>query len=278
MRVVHVQSPSADTYTSSRLDTSTFGTAISMRLRGLPEKKAMISHLNFKLEYLDASQISACVLKVYIVSKEPDIHLTVYGMGETINESLTSWSNQPIDKQMITSKRVGDNPYVEFDVTVFVKKYLDQGQINFCIQSDSKKAIEISSRESGLGSELILTYCGQRDVVKEKLKNRDKASGYGMKVVPDPVDGKFGIELIGVPAGGFGQLMIMDEAGNIIRTLPMSIRDGELLHHSIDYGDLLPGIYWAVFRKGRVMVRDRFRLQPSSNPHQLLEITALTGN
>ena len=47
MHVVRVESPYADTYTSMRADTVNFGHEISMKLRGVPEKKAMLSHLNF---------------------------------------------------------------------------------------------------------------------------------------------------------------------------------------------------------------------------------------
>jgi len=273
-RIIRVASPSADTYTSRRADSINFGSEISMRLRGVPEKKSMISHLNFEIGKINRDEVLRCILKVYTVSKQNETKLSVFGIDQPIDENLTSWENQPTAEHLIATKNLGDHPYVEFDVTEFASQRLDVGNINFCLRTDSKKAVEISSRESGLGSELIIDQCNLEMVTYASAKSAKKGEKYGMNVLPCNQDGKFTIELLGVPSGGFGDLMIMNERGSVLRQLPLAIREGAILMHTIDYGELLPGQYWAVFRKGRVMVRDQFRLQPSLNPNKMLEIAS----
>ena len=269
-RMVRVESPSADTYTSIKADTVNYGGEISMRLRGLPEKKSMMSHMTFGVEDLSRGEVMKCYLKVYTVSKQSDSRLSVYESSAGIDEKRTTWMSQPRHSQVIGTKVLAGASFYEFDVTEYVLDHLDDGKIHFCLQTDSKKPVEISSRESGLGSELIIETCdGPEPEVYGSVQKKEK---YGMRVLPNPLNGKLTIELRGVPAGGFGDLMVMDEQGNILRQLPMSIRDGVVLRHSLDFGDLMPGIYWAVFRKGRVMVRDQFRLQPSQDPNKLLEV------
>ncbi len=271
VRVVHVESPAADTYTSVKADTINFGKEISMRLRGAPVKKSMISHLSFRIGSQDPAIISHAYLKVYTVSKHSDSNLSVFGSKSGIDETVTTWSNQPQASRLLGSEILGEKPYHEFEVTDFLISQLHQGEVHFTLQTDSKKPIEISSRESGLGSELIIEYCdreSEMDIYGAKPQGK-----YGMQILPNPQNGKFTIELTGVPAGGFGDLMIMDEQGGILRQFPMAIRKGRILRHSVDYGDLRPGIYWAVFRKGRVMVRDQFRLQPSKDQDKLLEVS-----
>ena len=56
--------------------------------------------------------------------------------------------------------------------------------------------------------------------------------------------------------------MLMTEGGEVIRQYPVAIQNAALSYHSLDLGTLIPGIYWAVLRKGRAMVKDQFRLKP----------------
>lgn len=270
--LVFVESPKADTYTSSRDDTVNYGSAISMRLRGIPEKKSMVSHLAYELHHIDPNYVQSCFLKLYTVSKSKETTLSVSGVDKAVDEQATSWHNQPQAQKLISSKALGDKPFVEFEVTDFVKNRLKTGYINFVLQSDGKKPIEISSRESGLGSELIIDLCSPVPMDLLVGKSSKEGPGYGMKILPCQQVGKFTVELVGVPAGGFGDLMIMEEGGKIIRRVPLAVRDGDVLYHSVDYGDILPGEYWAVFRKGRVMVKDQFRLRPAKNMGVHLEV------
>ncbi len=271
MQMLLVESPVGDTYTSLQADSISFGREISMRLRGTPEKKAMISLLTFDLEHLETSAIERCLLKVYTVSrqKQPS-SLQVYGLTGTIDEDSTFWFNQPNPGDLLGSKNLDDQPFIEYDVTKYVNENLPSGHISFCLQSDCKRPVEISTRESGLGSELILQICSPEDYLARS--DRGEAGGYGLEILPSDLAGKFTVELIGVPAGGFGDLMILNEHGDIIRQIPLAIRKGEILHHTIDYGRLIPGNYWAVFRKGRIMIKDEFRIKPSQKEGLLLEV------
>jgi hypothetical protein len=182
-----------------------------------------------------------------------------------IDEIHTSWSNHPAFTDIIDNKPVTEQPYITFDVTDYVISHLKDGFINFNLQSDSKKPIDIASRESGLSTELIIEMC----LLPQSLSEADgannlNADGSGLKVLPSALDGKLTIQLMGVPEGGFGDLMLMTDQGAILQQVPLSIQNADVTYHTIDYGQLSPGIYWAILRKGRVMIKDRFRLKPEN--------------
>lgn len=270
--VVFVESPVADTYISAAKDTASFGSQVVLKLRGLPEKKKMTTILAYRVQHIDPNYVLSATLKIYTISKNNQSTLSVSSVEGKINESTLNWRDQSNVIKLLTSKRVTDPDYIEFDVTAYVQSQLQRGDIQFYLETDGKKTIEISSRESGLSSELAIALCTPVDrsiLLEQKTITKTE---YNLAILPSRIPGKFTAQLIGVPAGGFGDLMIMDEGGAIMKRFPMAIREGEVLYHTLDFGDLAPGIYWAVFRKGRVMVKDEFRLQPSQATDRLLEV------
>ena len=92
----------------------------------------------------------------------------------------------------------------------------------------------------------------------------EKTEECRLKVLPSTLEGKLTIQLAKVPAGGFGTLMFMTDQGDILFQIPLSIQDAEVSYHTVDFNNLVPGVYWAVLRKGRVMVKDQFRLKPEN--------------
>ena len=85
---------------------------------------------------------------------------------------------------MIASQAVSDAPYIEFDVTEYVKDRLKEGIIRFGIETDGKKVIEVSSRESGLCSELAIVLCTAIDRSLLIEHNNASDSQYNMDVLP----------------------------------------------------------------------------------------------
>ncbi|MCB0665367.1 MAG: hypothetical protein KDC80_06065, partial [Saprospiraceae bacterium] len=162
--------------------------------------------------------------------------------------------------QYLDKRSVTEAAFITFEITDFVRGHLKDGFLNFNLVGDGKKTIDIASRESGLSAELIIDMCTANNPVPELSKVEESA----LKVLPSSLEGKMTIQLFKVPAGGFGELMIMTDQGDILYQIPMSIQDAKVSYHTIDFRNLLPGVYWAVLRKGRVMVKDRFRLKPEN--------------
>ncbi len=270
-KIVFVESPVADTYVAVE-DSTTHGLERHMRLRGQPAKKARQALLRYKIHHIDPNYVRSCTLKLYTVSRRTDCRLMLFQGTEDFDEHGLHWFDRPATGREIASQRLSDRPFTEFDVTDYVRGRLSQGDIRFSVQTDSRKPIDISSRESGLGSELIISVCTpvDQDLLAGKHTSPDQPCG--VRVLPSRIPGKFTVELMGVPAGGFGDLMLMDEVGNIIRQVPLAIQEGDLLYHTLDFGDLPPGPYHALFRKGRVMIRDQFRLKPSADHAFQLEV------
>ncbi|MDH3243182.1 MAG: DNRLRE domain-containing protein [Saprospiraceae bacterium] len=270
--IVFVESPWRDTYTSIVKDSSTFGGETTLKVRGTPAKKSMQALVSFYLPKVDANHIEKSYLNVYTVSKRNEGSLLLYAISGRIDEDTTNWHNQPQSEHLIASRQVNEGGSVQFEITEYLTKSLHAEVLRFCIKSDGKKPVEIASRESGFGAELILDLCPPVDherLDQSQIKSKDE---YSFKVFPCPTSGKFTIELIGLPEGGFGECMLMNEAGAIVGKYPVAIRDGDILYHSLDLGVLIPGNYFAVFRKGRIVLRDQFRLVPSKTNAQVLEV------
>jgi hypothetical protein len=224
----------------------------------------MVSLISYRVHDLDAAYVKNSYLKVYAVSKKGGHRLTLFSLAGIIDEQATTWRNQPGTHKKIDSKVISEAPFVLFEVTEYVKGHLKDGFLDFHLQTDSKKTIDIASRESGLSAELIIETCTPQQLVEVREKENGDGEGWGLKVLPCALDGKFTIQLMGVPEGGYGDLMLMTEQGDILRQLPIAIQDADVCYHTLDLGDLLPGTYWAVLRKGRAMVKDHFRLRPKN--------------
>ena len=272
--IVFVESPWRDTYTSVMKDSVVFGEEVMMKVRGEPTKKSMHALVSFYTPKVDLAHIKKCYLKIYTISRRNEGALMLYNLSEAIDEENTNWHNQPEADQFITKQSIVDDFAMEFEITEFVRRNLSKGILRFRIQSDGKKPVEIASRESGLGAELILDLCPPVEQDHLMRAKERTAEEYSFRVFPCPTSGKFTLELIGVPVGGFGECMLMNEAGAIVRKYPLAIRQGEILYHSLDLGDLIPGSYWAVFRKGRIVLRDQFRLIPSKEFDRMLEVAS----
>ena len=271
-RTIFVQSPVSDTYIAKDRDTVNFGSETTMKVRGLPEKKSMVSLLSYEVHNLDAAYLHSCHLKIYTVSKKIGHEIVLSSVSSRIEEEKTIWINQPMTSEVIDRQSITDLPFVLFDVTKFVRGHLKNGNLDFHIQTDSKKVIDIASRESGLSAELIIEMCTPQGPIGMEDPDLDvKKEGWGLRVLPSDLPGKFTIQVVGVPEGGFGDLMLMTDRGDILRQIPIAIQDADICYHTLDIGQLLPGEYWAVLRKGRAMVRDYFRLRPM-NGSTLLQV------
>ncbi|MBK8500975.1 MAG: DNRLRE domain-containing protein [Saprospiraceae bacterium] len=271
-RSIFVESPVADTYIASEYDTSSFGAEKTVKVRGLPDRKRMHAMLSYEIHHLDPNYLKKAFLKVFTATKNRGYRLELSGMNDRVNESHSNWKNKPVDGNILDQQSVTDAPFIQFDVTDYVRGHLKDGFINFNLQSDGKKAIEIASRESGLSPELILEMCTYSDILSMK---EEKMKECFLKVLPSVLDGKFTIQLVGMPEGGFGDLMLMTEQGNILFQVPFSIQDADVSYHTLDFNNLLPGTYWAVLRKGRIMVKDRFQLRPESGTTHLRVATEI---
>lgn len=257
---IFVESPVADTYVASAEDTVSFGYESTLKVKGLPERKAMSAMISYEVHHLDPNYLQKALLKVYTASKDRGDYLQLYSAGEQVDEFHTNWENKPVSQEFLDRKPVTDAPFIIFEITEFARGHLKDGFLNFQLISDGKKTIDIASRESGLSAELIIDMCTSQDASFDLLKDQESS----LKVLPCTLNGKMTIQLWKVPAGGFGDLMIMTDQGDILYQIPISIQDAEVSYHTIDFHNLLPGVYWAVLRKGRVMVKDRFRLKPES--------------
>jgi hypothetical protein len=266
IRSVFVESPVADTYISSEDDTSSFGTEKTLKVRGLPDRKSMSALLSYEVHHLDPNYLKKAFLRVYTASKNQGYKMELLGINYQVNELHSNWKNKPLDGEILDQQPVTEGPYIQFEVTDYLRGHLKDGFINFNLQSDGKKAIEIASRESGLCPELILEMCTYAEILPEKEEKTKKCF---LKVLPSVLDGKFTIQLVGVPEGGFGDLMLMTEHGGILFQVPFSIQDADVSYHTLDFNNLLPGTYWAVLRKGRIIVKDRFQLRPESGTTHL---------
>ena len=262
---VFVESPIADTYIAYQQDSTNFGKETVMKVRGLPEKKIMMAMVSYEISHLDPNYMQTASLKIYTASKNRGNKIALSGLPRRIDEIHTSWSNHPACTDLIANQPVTERPYITFDVTNYVRSHLKDGFINFNLQSDSKKPIDIASRESGLSTELIIEMCLLPQSISEEARSNSlNADGSGLKVLPSALEGKLTIQLMGLPDGGFGDLMLMTDQGSILQQVPLAIQNADVTYHTIDYGPLSPGIYWAILRMGRVMVKDRFRLRPEN--------------
>lgn len=259
-RSIFVETPIADTYVANEDDTVSFGYEPILKVRGVPERKSMSALLSYEVHHLDPNYLDEAYLKIYTASKDRGDHLSLFSVQQAVNEDGTNWKNQPKDALKLGDQPITDAPFITFEITDYVKGHLKDGYLNFNLQSDSKKVIDIASRESGLSAELIMNMCTSSDQVFNHLKKQESF----LKVLPGTLDGKLTIQLVKVPAGGFGELMIMTDQGDILFQIPLSIQDAELTYHSIDFKNLIPGVYWAVLRKGRALIKDQFRLKPVS--------------
>ncbi len=270
-KMVFVESPLHDAYISVQSDSATYGELPNLQLRGTPEKKSLVPILGYEVQHVDPSYVTHCYLKVYTVSKKKECEISVFGTTNTFDEVTVSSKSYQLSGTKLVSKKLQDQPYIEFDVTDYVKEYLKTGHINFYLKTDSKKTIEIASRESGLSPELIIEICSlaAERIQVSQHKGVEKAS---MEILPNLQPGKMTVQLTGVPPGGFADLMIMNAHGQIIRKVPLAIREGKVLYHAIEYGDLIPGEYVALFRKGRVMIKRQFTMRPSREASRMLEV------
>ena len=266
MRSVFVESPVADTYVSIENDTSIFGTEKTLKVRGLPERKRMKALLSYEIHHLDPNYLKKAFLKVFTASKNRGYRLELSGMDDRVDELHYNWKNKPLNEARLDQQPVTEAPYIQFNVTDYVRDHLKDGFINFSLQSDGKKPIDIASRESGLSAELILEMCTSSDILPA---NEEKTKECYLKVLPSVLDGKFTIQLVGMPESGFGDLMLMTEQGDILFQVPFSIQDADVSYHTLDFKNLLPGTYWAVLRKGRILIKDRFQLRPESGTTHL---------
>jgi hypothetical protein len=271
-RSIFVESPVADSYISTEDDTISFGSEPTLKVRGLPERKRMHAMLSYEVHHLDPNYLQKAYLRIFTASKNRGYQLELTGMDDQVSESHSHWNNKPVSGGIIDHKPVTEAPFVQFDITEYVRGHLKTGFINFNLQSDGKKTIEIASRESGLSPELILEMCTSYDPLTEKVEETKECF---LKVLPSALDGKFTIQLVGMPEGGFGDLMLMTEQGNILFQVPFSIQDADVSYHTLDFKNLFPGTYWAVLRKGRIMVKDRFQLRPESGTTHLRVSTEL---
>ncbi|NND32071.1 MAG: DNRLRE domain-containing protein [Saprospiraceae bacterium] len=272
-RTIFVQSPVSDTYVAKDRDTLCFGDHPTMKLRGLPAKKCMISYLSYEVHDLDAAYMSASYLKIYTVSKKEGHEIELSGVSTQVSEHNTTWQNQPTAHELIDRQSITNLPFVLFDVTQYVRGHLKNGFLDFHLKTNSKKTIDIASRESGLSAELIIEMCTPGQAIGEGDHLVEyNPEGWGIKVLPSDLAGKFTIQLARVPEGGFGDLIVMTERGDIVQQIPIAVQDADITYHTVDIGNLLPGQYWAVFRKGRAMVRDHFRLKPI-NGSTLLQVS-----
>ncbi len=276
-KLVFVESPYSDVTVSRENDTLSLGHANSLELRGQPDRKCMIPVLGYEVHHIDAEYVNQCFLKVYTVSKKKSCRVTLLGTSLRISEDELTWRNFAQNGEVLAAEVLENQDYLIFDITDFARRNLKEGMLTFFLQSDGKKTVDIASRESGLSAELIFEMCSksrQAETV-QKLHRQEKAT---MQILPNALEGKLTVQLSGVPAGGFADLMIMDDAGNILQHVPLAIRDGIVLTHSIDFGELLPGHYWALFRKGRVMIRNEFMIAPSREQDRLLEVQLVADN
>ncbi|MCB0689012.1 MAG: DNRLRE domain-containing protein [Saprospiraceae bacterium] len=267
IKSVFVESPIADTYITSAEDTVSYGNETILKVKGLPAHKQMSALLSYEVHHLDANYLQKAYLKVYTASKDRGNHLELFSVGEQISEVKTNWKNQPAPQQLLDRKPITDASFITFEITDFVQRHLQDGYLNFNLISDSKKVIDIASRESGLSAELVMEMCTSTDPALVELTKQESR----LRVLPSTLNGKMTIQLFKVPAGGFGELMIMTEQGDIFYQIPLSIQDAEISYHTVDFRGLIPGVYWAVLRKGRVMIKDQFRLKPE-NGSTLLKI------
>lgn len=276
-KLVFVESPLHDAFLSFQHDSLNYGHLPYLQLRGVPEKRSLVPVISYQVEHIDPAYVKACYLKIYTVSKKKECNILVFGTHTSFDESTATAKATPLEGKQIGSRKLDDQPFLEFDVTNFVKDNLQSGGIHFYLQTDSKKTVEIASSESGLSPELIIEICA---APAESLEVSDRSGGSkeaNMAILPNTQPGKLTVQLVGVPPGGFADIMIINEHGQVIRKTPLAIRDGKILHHSIEYGELIPGHYVALFRKGRVMIKTQFTLRPSKDADKLLEVEWLAN-
>ena len=266
---IFVESPVQDTYVAKDKDTSMFGLQPVMRLRAFPERKRMVAMLAYQIEHLDAQYVTSAYLKLYTATKHVGSRIVVSRLDSNIDENRTNWNNRPSAGKVIQSTSVTDAPFTLFEVTSYVKEHLASGTINFQLETDGKKVIDIASRESRLSSELIIETCtSPKFIVKSASKNTGEFE-YSLEVLPSPLTGKFTIQLVGMPDDGFGDLLLMTDQGEIVQQRPIAVHESKISYHTLDIGDMLPGLYWAVLRKGRILIKDQFILRPQASTKQL---------
>ncbi len=264
-RSIFVESPVADTYVACEYDSLSFGKEPVMKVRGTPDRKSMVALLSFDINHLDPNYLQQASLKIYTASKNRGNSITLSALPLRVDENGASWSSHPSANEMLGNQPVTDAPYITFDVTSYLREHLKSGSINFSLHTDSKKPIDISSRESGLSSELIIEMClSPQSVTKTGKEDLYKTNESRLKVLPCSLEGKFTLQVVGVPESGFGDLMLMTDQGDILQQIPMAMQNADVVYYTIDYGALTPGIYWAILRKGRVLIKDRFRLKPEN--------------
>ena len=256
-KIIFSESPLKDTHASFETPDMNFGQDRYLRVRGLPEKKACKTIIQFQTDHLYANDIQRCLLRLYTVSKNHQQTLSLYAISDfTFLEDSLNWNHLPAAYMYVGSSKFINEQFIEFDITQYIKNHLRDTAMAFVVESDGKKPIDIASKESGLTPELVFDICLYDEIPMDQVAK----GNYRLSVLPNQLAGKFTTELIGLPAGGFGNLMIMDDQGTIVKNYPLAIREGNILYHTLDLGDLIPGLYWAVFRKGRIMLRDQFIL------------------
>ncbi|NND07109.1 MAG: hypothetical protein HKN87_12085 [Saprospiraceae bacterium] len=271
-KMVFVESPLHDAFLSSQHDSVNYGELPVLQLRGVPAKRSLVPVIGYQVEHIDPAYVKNCYFKIYTVSKKKVCNIDVFGMRSNFDEREVTARHLQLDGKKIASQNLDNQPFLEFDVTDFVKENLHTGSIQFYLQTDSKKMVEVASSESGLCPELIIEICSVSTKSMQVSSAKAVAEDATMSILPNAQAGKLTVELAGVPPGGFADVMIMNEHGQITRKVPLAIRDGRVLYHSIEYGDLIPGHYVALFRKGRVMIKNQFVLRPSKDANKLLEV------
>lgn len=257
---VFVESPVSDTYVDYGADTMTFGHGPVLKLRGAPERKRMNSMLEFSVTNLDLEYLSKSFLKIYVHARKSGATVTLSAIDQEVSETFMTAQQET---KVLSSSTLDGSAYLLFDITRFIKDKNQMDQICFHLSTDSKKVIDITSRESGLSAELILEMCTPDRHMLEPGQKIDDFSEYSIKILPSTLEGKYTIQFVGVREGGYADLMIMNDLGSVVQQRPVNIPRSMVSYHTIDIGNLLPGHYHAVLRKGRIFTKDSFILKPS---------------
>ncbi len=260
-QTIFIERPTCDTQWPAAKGSTIMGHNKILKIKGLPQKKASTALLRFENDQLDAAFLKSASLRIYVASKDEQCKLSLSAYEGSISEDTLTEVDTDLMKYL-GEQLLSGRPQIDYDVTEYVRKQMQRGEYLFAINSSSKKVVDLASRESGLGAELVFELCTAEPygfALEEALLSSE---GYGIKVLPAKDPRRICIHLAGVPGDGLGTLMLMNHAGQVMGQLPLSVRPADSFYHTVALSDHIPpGEYWAVFRKGRVLIKDKFELK-----------------
>ncbi|MBX2817652.1 MAG: hypothetical protein KTR24_16705 [Saprospiraceae bacterium] len=246
--VTYVEWPEADYTAFSNGDSITFEQQKDrLRVRGLPHRRQHIGILEYRREAKDP--VREAQLLIYPTSVNHAGLLTVHRLSKSPDRG-GQFFHSTANAHLLGETEVGQEAPISIDLD---PAQLAVGQLTLSLRLDTKKSLECTSLESGLGSQLLVTACA----TSPAWNTFDQPPlGPSLQVQRVPQSNRINMLLSAMPRAGIAQLIFFNRQNDIVRTMPIQISGQQLQLMQLDLGTLQLEHYRTVLRMGAVVVDD----------------------